>query len=105
MVNMCTGRDRSKSMAYKYEKVNKKLLVPQIEDQLMIYIKQDSITIGTKLPNEYDLAERFGVGRSTVREAIKSLASKGVLEVRRGAWNICQKQGYVNGRSFGLIPL
>ena len=99
---MCTGRDRSKSMAYKYEKVNKKLLVPQIEDQLMIYIKQDSITIGTKLPNEYDLAERFGVGRSTVREAIKSLASKGVLEVRRGAGTFVKSKDMLMGDPLGL---
>ena len=30
-------------MAYKYEKVDQKLLVPQIEDQLMIYIQQEQI--------------------------------------------------------------
>lgn len=70
-------------MGYRYEKVDKKLLVPQIEDQLMMYIQQEAI--GTKLPNEYDLAEKFGVGRSTIREAVKSLTSKGVLEVKRGA--------------------
>lgn len=70
-------------MAYRYEKVDKKLLVPQIEDQLMMYIQEEEV--GTKLPNEYELAEKFGVGRSTIREAVKSLVSKGVLEVRRGA--------------------
>lgn len=72
-------------MAYKYEKVDKKLLVPQIEDQIMLFISQDDISVDSKLPNEYALAERFGVGRSTIREAIKSLVSKGILEVRRGA--------------------
>lgn len=56
-------------MAYKYEKVNHELLVPQIEDQLMMYIRQGQIAIGTKLPSEYKLAEIFGVGRSTIREA------------------------------------
>lgn len=72
-------------MAYDYEKVNKKLLVPQIEDRLMIYIDHEGIAIGSKLPSEYKLAELFGVGRSTIREAVKSLVSKGILEVRRGS--------------------
>lgn len=70
---------------YHYEKVDKKLLVTQIEDQIMLYIQQEDTQIGSKLPNEYELAERFGVGRSTIREAVKGLVSKGVLEVRRGA--------------------
>lgn len=72
-------------MAYKYEKVNKELLVPQIEDQLIIYIQQEQINIGSKLPSEYKLAEIFGVGRSTIREAVKSLVTKGILEVKRGS--------------------
>lgn len=72
-------------MAYNYEKVNKKLLVPQIEDRLMIYIDHEGIAIGSKLPSEYKLAELFGVGRSTIREAVKSLVAKGILEVRRGS--------------------
>ncbi len=72
-------------MAYKYEKVNHELLVPQIEDQLMMYIRQEQIAIGTKLPSEYKLAEIFGVGRSTIREAVKSLVTKGILEVKRGS--------------------
>ena len=35
-------------MAYQYEKVNQKLLVPQIEDQLMMFIQQEQIEIGSK---------------------------------------------------------
>ncbi|MFR8075271.1 MAG: FadR/GntR family transcriptional regulator [Lachnospiraceae bacterium] len=72
-------------MAYKYEKVNQQLLVPQIEDQLLMYIQEKSIAIGSKLPSEYKLAELFGVGRSTIREAVKSLVTKGILEVKRGS--------------------
>ena len=62
------------------EKVGKK-----IEDSLMEYILNEPVAIGEKLPNEFELAEKFGVGRSTIREAVKSLVSKGVLEVRRGS--------------------
>ena len=62
-----------------------KLLAEQVEDQVYQYILAAPIAIGEKLPNEFELGERFGVGRSTVREAIKLLSSKGVVEVRRGS--------------------
>ncbi len=70
---------------YQFEKVDKKLLGHQIEDELMNYILQEPVEIGSRIPNEFELAEKFGVGRSTVREAVKGLVSKGVLEVRRGS--------------------
>lgn len=69
---------------YQFEKMNKKLLGSQVEDELMNYILQEHMGVGKKIPNEHDLGEKFGVGRSTVREAVKALVSKGVLEVRRG---------------------
>ena len=40
---------------------------------------------GAKLPNEFALGEKFRVGRSTIREAIKLLSSKGIVEVRQGS--------------------
>ena len=51
----------------------------------MNYILHEPVEIGEKIPNEYELAEKFGVGRSTIRETIKSLVTKGILEVRRGS--------------------
>ena len=40
---------------------------------------------GDKLPTEIELAENLGVGRNSVREAIKMLSSFGVIEVKMGA--------------------
>ncbi len=70
---------------YQIEKMNQKLLAPQVEEELMNYILHEPVQIGEKIPNEYELASRFGVGRSTIREVVKSLVTKGILEVRRGA--------------------
>lgn len=70
---------------YQIEKMNKRLLAPQVEEELMNFILHEPIEIGEKIPNEYELAEKFGVGRSTIRESIKSLVTKGILEVRRGS--------------------
>ena len=67
------------------EKKSWELLAPHVEEELMDYILHTPVKIGEKLPNEFELAELFGVGRSTVRETVKSLVSKGVLEVRRGS--------------------
>ncbi|MHC2561317.1 FadR/GntR family transcriptional regulator [Bradyrhizobium liaoningense] len=45
-------------------------------------IAQDLIPVGTTLPPEPELETRFGVGRGVVREAIKTLAAKGLVSVR-----------------------
>ena len=61
------------------------LLAEQVEEQLYEYITKLPMKAGDKLPNEFKLAEMFGVGRSTVREAVKLLVSRNVLETRRGS--------------------
>jgi GntR family galactonate operon transcriptional repressor len=45
-------------------------------------IAQDVIPVGGTLPPEPDLEARFGVGRGVIREAIKTLAAKGLVSVR-----------------------
>lgn len=53
--------------------------------QLEKYIEQNELSIGDKLPVEKDLAETVGVGRSTLREAVKILVYSNVLEVKQGS--------------------
>jgi GntR family transcriptional repressor for pyruvate dehydrogenase complex len=47
-------------------------------------IRDGQIRPGERLPNERDLAQRLGVSRPSLREAIRALAAMNVLEVRRG---------------------
>lgn len=47
-------------------------------------IQENKWAAGERLPNEFDLAEELRVGRGTVREAVKLLISRNVLEIRRG---------------------
>ena len=68
-----------------FSHLKNKLLAEQVEDEIYHYILDTPLEPGAKLPNEFELGEKFGVGRSTIREAVKSLVSKGVLEVRRGS--------------------
>ncbi|MGL9746448.1 FadR/GntR family transcriptional regulator [Enterococcus sp. DIV0170] len=60
-------------------------LVNETIQQLENYIQQKELMIGDKLPVEKELAEFFGVGRSTLREAVKILAFSNILEVKQGS--------------------
>lgn len=42
------------------------------------------VTLGSRIPPERQLAEAFGVGRSAIREALKSLSLLGLVKIRRG---------------------
>ena len=68
-----------------FSNMKQKLLAEQVQEQIYRYMKEQNYQIGDKMPNEYELASLFSVGRSTIREAVKLLASKGLLEVRRGS--------------------
>jgi GntR family transcriptional regulator, phosphonate transport system regulatory protein len=56
----------------------------QIEQHLLNDIEAKRLSPGMRLPNETDLAARFGVNRHTVRHAIAALEEKGVFLVRQG---------------------
>ncbi len=63
---------------------NEKSLAERVTDQILQLIIDENLTSGEKLPNEFDLAKSLKVGRGTVREAVKLLVSRNVLEIRRG---------------------
>ncbi|MHA6800263.1 FadR/GntR family transcriptional regulator [Bounagaea algeriensis] len=66
----------------------------QVADQLKSQIISGALASGTRLPSESELASMFGVSRSTVREALRLLASQNLIDTTRG----------VNGGSFVAVP-
>lgn len=62
-----------------------KTLAEQVADGIMNLIQETPYKAGDKLPTEKELCESTGAGRNTVREALKILASRNVLEIRQGA--------------------
>lgn len=65
--------------------IRRHLLTDQAAELLRSRIDSGEWEIGAKLPGETTLAAELGVGRSTVREAVRMLAGLGMLESRQGA--------------------
>lgn len=65
-------------------KIHRKTLAEEVADRINDLIVNGTYQVGEKLPNETDMMTSFGVGRSTIREAIKLLANIGILDVRHG---------------------
>ncbi|GAA4837683.1 FCD domain-containing protein [Luteimicrobium xylanilyticum] len=60
-------------------------LADQAADALADRIGAGEWPVGTPLPGEHALAAELGVGRSTVREAVRVLSSRGLVRARQGA--------------------
>ncbi|MDM5360071.1 GntR family transcriptional repressor for pyruvate dehydrogenase complex [Peribacillus sp. B2I2] len=55
-----------------------------VVESLRSMIEADSLLPGDKIPSERELSDRFNVGRSSVREALRALELLGLIETRRG---------------------
>lgn len=64
---------------------NDTTIVREVLKQLTTAISQGMISPGEKIPTELELMAQLGVGRNSVREAVKMLSALGVLEVKRGS--------------------
>src|SRR5438067_5438322 len=60
-------------------------LVEQVRESLLAELAAGKLPPGAKLPNETELAERFTVSRSTIREAVGGLMDAGYLVRRHGS--------------------
>lgn len=64
--------------------ITKKSATQLVLENLHSYIANDSVQVGDRFPTEKDLCNSLGVGRGTVREAVKILVSQGFLEIKPG---------------------
>lgn len=56
----------------------------QIADDLRSKIESDEFAHGARLPTEADLMEQYDASRNTVRDAVRRLAARGLVETRAG---------------------
>jgi len=64
--------------------IQRKTLAQEVAERLIEGISNDEYAIGEKLPIESELMKIYGVGRSSIREAIKILSIQGILNVQQG---------------------
>jgi GntR family transcriptional regulator, transcriptional repressor for pyruvate dehydrogenase complex len=67
-----------------YKVVQTSRLYEQIVDQIEQSILKGALKAGDQLPAERELAQQFGVSRTAVREAVKALREKGLVEAYPG---------------------
>ena len=90
-------RDDDPGLA-KIRVMNQHSVVSDVLRQLLKYLVSNRIRPGDKLPSERALSERLGLGRSSVREAVKSLHVLGLLDVRQGDGT------YLRGTESAVLP-
>jgi GntR family transcriptional repressor for pyruvate dehydrogenase complex len=67
-----------------FETIRRNTAPEMVVEQLLRKIKSGEIPPGSRLPSQRDLAMDFGVGRSSIREALNALAVMGHLDVQQG---------------------
>ncbi len=63
-----------------YPKIRQKTIVTQVMEKIREFIASGEVKPGDRLPTESQLAQMFGVGRSSIREAVKVFNYLGVFE-------------------------
>lgn len=60
-------------------------LSQKIERKIEEAIRQKKLITGIKLPSEKELCEKFGVSRTALREALRRLSARGLIEIKKGS--------------------
>lgn len=60
-------------------------LSKKVEKQITNAILKKIFLPGDKLPSEMELSEKFGVSRTAVREALRMLSGRGLVDIRKGS--------------------
>ena len=81
------------------EKIKKTTIVEQVMEQLKALIASGAYKSGDKIPTELELAESFGVGRSTIREAIKIFNYMGVLKSQAAKGTYVEERSNISSES------
>lgn len=81
------GGKTNKVMEMDVGQVQQRRLSDGIVEQIETMVLEGTLTAGERLPAERVLAERFGVSRPSLREAIQKLVARGLLVSRQGGGN------------------
>lgn len=66
-------------------KNNAQSLAETVADKIIDFVTSNKMKPGDKLPTETIMQQQMGIGRSTLREALKLMAARNILEIRQGS--------------------
>jgi len=99
-------RARAKSLkSAEIAHTEKQTLGKQVVARILELIQTGSLRAGDRLPPERELIEIFGVGRSSLREALQALSTLGVIESRHGPVHTLADDPVHLGRDLGIRRL
>lgn len=87
-------------------RIQKRKVTNEIVDELKRLIQEGVFTSDSKLPPEKELSDMFGVGRSSVREALSMLSAAQIIETRQGEGTFVRKTGlgdYIHPLAVSMI--
>ena len=74
--------------------MKRQTLTEKTADELLRYIQEHQLKPGDRIATEADLQKDLGVGRNTIREALRLLMSRGIVTVRQGSGtDISEREG------------
>lgn len=79
---------RKKDLPKLFTAVRKGRRYEEVAEQIQKLVTDGTLKPGDRLPSERELAAQFGVGRSSLRDAIRTLEVMGVVESRHGAGTV-----------------
>ena len=95
----------SQNISY-LKKLNNESVVQRVINCLTDAMINKELRPGDKIPTELELSETLGVGRNSIREAIKILVYLGVLEIRRAEGTfVCEgfTESMIDPMIYGII--
>ena len=79
------------------ERIAQSTLADDVEQRLLAHIRTADLGPGHAFPGEEELAERLGVSRGVIREAVSRLRMLGVLDARRRRGTVVQEPDPLSG--------
>ena len=78
-------------------------LSQRIERKIETAIREKKLPVGSKLPSERELCEMFAVSRTALREALRRLSARGLIDIRKGSGGFVSDYNIKNAISSLLL--
>ncbi|MBZ4192460.1 FadR/GntR family transcriptional regulator [Niabella beijingensis] len=91
-------------MATELTPINKKSMAEHVEFSLQKYLRENNFKIGDALPTELELANRLGVSRNVVREALSKFKMMGIIESKKKVGMVVSNPDFVGTMEKLLHP-